>query len=180
MPSTQDPHGSSPIDGVGDPRKGAIESFSPSKWVLDAAAARALIGLGATVFQVRGSGPKAARSIQNAAPVSWQHFSHEDVPINPRTADTRMPPHVGPGHSADNTGDALDYFGAIVNIAARLEHQCRGGEVIVSEAVAKDAETEAALADRMQLEETATLRGVGAPVQLVRVKGLRSARLPVV
>ena len=82
--------------------------------------------------------------------------------------------------SADNTGDALDYFGAIVNIAARLEHQCRGGEVIVSEAVAKDAETEAALTDRMQLEETATLRGVGAPVQLVRVKGLRSARLPVV
>ena len=70
--------------------------------------------------------------------------------------------------------------GAIVNIAARLEHQCRGGEVIVSEAVAKDAETEAALADRMQLEETATLRGVSAPVQFVRVKGLRSARLPAV
>jgi hypothetical protein len=50
----------------------------------------------------------------------------------------------------------------------------------VSEAVAKDAETGAALADRMQLEETATLRGVSAPVQFVRVKGLRSARLPVV
>jgi class 3 adenylate cyclase len=81
---------------------------------------------------------------------------------------------------AVTTGDALDYFGAIVNIAARLEHQCRGGEVIVSEAVAKDAETEAALADRERLEETATLRGVSAPVQFVRVKGLRSARLPVV
>ena len=68
---------------------------------------------------------------------------------------------------------------ATVNIAARLEHQCGGGEVIVSEAVAKDAETGAALADRMQLEETATLRGVSAPVRFVRVKGLSSARLPV-
>jgi class 3 adenylate cyclase len=81
---------------------------------------------------------------------------------------------------AVTTGDTLDYFGATVNIAARLEHECRGGEVIVSEAVAKDAETGAALADRMRLEETATLRGVSAPVRFVRVKGLRSARLPVV
>ena len=55
---------------------------------------------------------------------------------------------------AVTTGDVLDYFGATVNIAARLEHQCRGGEVIVSEAVAKDAATEAALADRTLLEET--------------------------
>src|SRR5271166_583489 len=70
---------------------------------------------------------------------------------------------------AVTTGDALDYFGAIVNIAARLEHQCRGCEVIVSEAVAKDAETEAALADRERLEETAMLRGVSAPVRYVRV-----------
>ena len=66
---------------------------------------------------------------------------------------------------AVTTGDALDYFVATVNIAARLEHECRGGEVIVSEAVAKDAETEAALADRERLEETAMLRGVSAPVQ---------------
>ena len=80
---------------------------------------------------------------------------------------------------AVTTGDTLDYFGATVNIAARLEHECRGGEVIVSEAVAKDAETGAALADRMQFEETATLRGVSAPVRFVRVKGLRRARLPV-
>jgi Adenylate and Guanylate cyclase catalytic domain len=77
------------------------------------------------------------------------------------------------------TGDALDYFGASVNIAARLEHHCRGGEVIVSEAVAKDAETGAALADRTLLEETAMLRGVSSPVRFVRIQGLRSARLPV-
>jgi class 3 adenylate cyclase len=76
---------------------------------------------------------------------------------------------------AVTTGDALDYFGAIVNIAARLEHQCRGGEVIVSEAVAKDAETEAALANRERLEETAMLRGLSAPVRYVRVAVAKAA-----
>jgi class 3 adenylate cyclase len=76
--------------------------------------------------------------------------------------------HAGPC-IAVTTGDVLDYFGATVNIAARLEHQCRGGEVIVSEDVAGDAETAAALADRTQIEETAMLRGVSAPVRFVRV-----------
>ncbi len=74
---------------------------------------------------------------------------------------------------AVTTGDVLDYFGATVNIAARLEH--RGGEVIVSEAVAKDAAAKAALSDRTLLEESAMLRGVSAPVRFVRVEGFRKA-----
>jgi thiosulfate/3-mercaptopyruvate sulfurtransferase len=61
--------------------------FSPSKWVVDAASARALIAFGAIVIQARGSSPKATRPIQNAVPVSWQHFSHEDVPIKGRLLD---------------------------------------------------------------------------------------------
>ena len=76
--------------------------------------------------------------------------------------------HAGPC-IAVTTGDVLDYFGATVNVAARLEHQCRGGEVIVSEAVAQDAETAAVLADRTQIEEAAILRGVSAPVRFLRI-----------
>ena len=57
--------------------------------------------------------------------------------------------HAGPCISV-TTADVLDYFGATVNIAARLEHQCHGGEVVVSEAVAQDAEAAGALADRTQ------------------------------
>jgi thiosulfate/3-mercaptopyruvate sulfurtransferase len=76
MSAIQDPRGSTPIG-----------SFSPSQWVVDAPLARALIALGAIVIQARGSGPKATRPIQNAAPVSWQHFSHEDVPIKGRLLD---------------------------------------------------------------------------------------------
>jgi 3-mercaptopyruvate sulfurtransferase SseA len=90
MLATQDPRGSSPIDGVGDPWKSALGSFSPSKWVVDPVAARALIALGATVIEARGSGPKATRPIQNAAPISWQDFSHEDVPIKGRLLDDDM------------------------------------------------------------------------------------------
>jgi class 3 adenylate cyclase len=78
--------------------------------------------------------------------------------------------HAGPC-IAVSTGDVLDYFGATVNIAARLEHQCRGGEMIVSEDVARDAESAAALANRSQIEETAMLRGVSAPVRFVRITG---------
>jgi hypothetical protein len=74
--------------------------------------------------------------------------------------------HTGPC-IAVTTGDVLDYFGATVNIAVRLERQCRGGKVIVSEAVAKDAETAATLANRTRLVETATLRGVIAPVRFL-------------
>jgi class 3 adenylate cyclase len=82
--------------------------------------------------------------------------------------------HAGPC-IAVTTGDVLDYFGATVNVAARLENQCRGGEVIVSEAVARETETAAALADRTRTEETAMLRGVSAPVRFVRITGLRGA-----
>jgi class 3 adenylate cyclase len=78
--------------------------------------------------------------------------------------------HAGPC-IAVTTGDVLDYFGATVNVAARLEDQCRGGEMIVSEDVAGDAETASALADRTQIEETAMLRGVSAPVRFVRITG---------
>jgi class 3 adenylate cyclase len=80
--------------------------------------------------------------------------------------------HAGPC-IAVTTGDVLDYFGATVNVSARLEHQCRGGEVIVSQEVARDAETAYALADRTQIEETAMLRGVSAPVRFVRIAGRR-------
>ena len=80
---------------------------------------------------------------------------------------------------AVTTGDMLDYFGATVNIAARLEHQCRGGQVIVSEAVAKDAAAGTLLEDRPLLDELVTLRGVSAPVRFVRIEGLRGATLPV-
>jgi class 3 adenylate cyclase len=55
---------------------------------------------------------------------------------------------------AVTAGGVLDYFGSTVNTASRLEHQCRGGEVIKG---------------RMLSEDSATLRGLSEPVRFVRV-----------
>jgi class 3 adenylate cyclase len=70
---------------------------------------------------------------------------------------------------AVTTGGVLDYFGSAVNTASRLEHQCRGGEVIISEAVLGDAEAREALGGRALAKDTATLRGLSEPVRFVRV-----------
>jgi class 3 adenylate cyclase/carbon monoxide dehydrogenase subunit G len=76
--------------------------------------------------------------------------------------------HIGPC-IAVTAGEMLDYFGSAVNTAARLEHQCRGGETIISEAVLADPEAREALAGRSVTEDSATLRGLSAPVRFVRV-----------
>ncbi len=67
----------------------------------------------------------------------------------------------------------LDYFGANVNIAARLEHQCAAGEVVVSGAMLDDPATNAALDGRTLHEDQAILRGFNAPLRFVRVKGAK-------
>src|SRR5579864_5087417 len=70
---------------------------------------------------------------------------------------------------AVTVGGVLDYFGSAVNTAARLEHQCRGGEVIVSESVIADAEAREVLAGRVLTKDSASLRGLSEPVRFVRV-----------
>ena len=84
--------------------------------------------------------------------------------------------HLGPC-IAVTAGDVLDYFGSAVNTASRLEHQCRGGEVIISEAVLADPEAREALNGRAATEDSATLRGLSEPVRFVRV-GAMSAPSP--
>ena len=76
--------------------------------------------------------------------------------------------HVGPC-IAVTVGDLLDYFGSAVNTASRLEHQCRGGEVIISQAVLADPEAREALSGRKLIEDSAMLRGLSEPVPFVRI-----------
>ena len=76
--------------------------------------------------------------------------------------------HIG-ACIAVTAGEVLDYFGSTVNTASRLEHQCSGGEVIISHAVLTDPEAREALAGRHFTEDSATLRGLAEPVRFVRV-----------
>ena len=50
-------------------------------------------------------------------------------------------------------------IGDTTNTASRLEHQCRGGEAIVSQAVLTDPEAREVLRARQFSEDSATLRG---------------------
>ena len=76
---------------------------------------------------------------------------------------------------AVTAGEVLDYFGSAVNTASRLEHQCGGGEAIISQAVLHDPEAREALAGRDCVEDSAALRGLTEPVRFVRVNAAHPA-----
>jgi class 3 adenylate cyclase len=67
--------------------------------------------------------------------------------------------------------DRLDYFGSVVNIAARLEGQSEGGDLVLSETVARDPAVAALLIERgAQITPfTAYLKGFAEPFSLRRV-----------
>ena len=56
-----------------------------------------------------------------------------------------------------------------MNTAARLETQCRGGELVVSKAILADAEAREVVAGRRLSSDQAILRGLREPVHFVRI-----------
>ncbi len=70
---------------------------------------------------------------------------------------------------AVTVGGLLDYFGSVVNTASRLEHQCGGGEVVMSETVLADAAAREVLAGRTLAEDTVVLRGLSRPLRFARL-----------
>jgi class 3 adenylate cyclase len=87
------------------------------------------------------------------------------------TALVRVGVHEGPC-VAVTLNDRLDYFGTTVNTAARIEHECRGGEIVASGAVYEDCAAAGRLGDLPVETErfAATLRGLSAPIELYRVR----------
>lgn len=65
--------------------------------------------------------------------------------------------------------DRLDYFGSTVNMAARLQGQSRGGDIILSTSLAGDPAVTALLSEREYSEESAELRGFDVPVAFLRI-----------
>jgi class 3 adenylate cyclase len=65
--------------------------------------------------------------------------------------------------------DRLDYFGSTVNMAARLQGQSTGGDVVLSETVANDPAVREVLAATPQHRETVALKGFTEPVGFVRL-----------
>jgi class 3 adenylate cyclase len=65
--------------------------------------------------------------------------------------------------------DRLDYFGSTVNMAARLQGQSTGGDIVLSRAVADDPAVQPLLADVPVGEESVALKGFSDPIRFVRL-----------
>jgi class 3 adenylate cyclase len=78
----------------------------------------------------------------------------------------RIGMHRGPC-IAIRANERIDYFGAAVNLASRVEHAARAGEILMTSAVADDAR----VADILPAGErgTVALRGIPQPVDVVRI-----------
>jgi class 3 adenylate cyclase len=78
--------------------------------------------------------------------------------------------HVGPC-IAVTLNDRLDYFGRTVNLAARLQGESRGGDIVLSAAMAE----EPAVAERLRtldsVAESALVKGFAEPIALRRILG---------
>jgi adenylate cyclase len=79
--------------------------------------------------------------------------------------------HLGPC-VAVTMNERLDYFGTTVNTAARVEHECTGGEVIITGDVHADPEVRRVLAESGLEVATSQvqLRGIRDPVPLYRLR----------
>ncbi|MDP2372130.1 adenylate/guanylate cyclase domain-containing protein [Reyranella sp.] len=75
--------------------------------------------------------------------------------------------HVGPSVVV-TLNDRLDYFGSTVNMAARLQGQSAGGDIVLSRAVADDPAVKSVLASVPTREESVALKGFTQPVRFVR------------
>jgi class 3 adenylate cyclase len=82
--------------------------------------------------------------------------------------------HAGPCIAVTLNG-RLDYFGTTVNLAARLQAQSRGGDIVLSEALAADPAVAARLAGLPVDAESARVKGFEAPVAFLRVQPAAAA-----
>ena len=82
--------------------------------------------------------------------------------------------HAGPSVVV-TLNDRLDYFGSTVNMAARLQGQSAGDDIVLSHAVAADPAVQEILATVPKRHETVALKGFEEPVGFVR---LLSQRVP--
>jgi class 3 adenylate cyclase len=76
--------------------------------------------------------------------------------------------HVGPCIVV-TLNERLDYFGSTVNMAARLQGQSKGSDIVLSQAMAEDPAVRPLVAGLPQRMETAMLRGFQAETPLLRL-----------
>jgi class 3 adenylate cyclase len=84
------------------------------------------------------------------------------------TIQVKLGLHCGPC-IAVTLNDRLDYFGRTVNLAARLQSESRGGDIVISEEMAQDPAVTALLEGLAPIAENALVKGFSEKVALRRV-----------
>ena len=65
--------------------------------------------------------------------------------------------------------ERLDYFGSTANLAARLQGESRGGDIVVSQTLAEDPAVGPLLRALQRTSESAVVKGFATPVAFIRV-----------
>jgi class 3 adenylate cyclase len=112
-------------------------------------------------FADPGNAVRAALSIQDKVASFNTGHGGEAIVI-------KLGLHKGPC-IAVTLNERLDYFGSTVNLAARLQAQSIGGDIVLSRALAEDPVVAAALVGRVLQDEAATVKGFERPVSFFRV-----------
>ena len=93
--------------------------------------------------------------------------------FNARYPDTpiaiKLGLHVGAGIAVTLNG-RLDYFGGTVNLAARLQNQSQGDDIVLSQDIAADPAVADRLADLAPETDSASLKGFDQPVPFCRLR----------
>jgi class 3 adenylate cyclase len=110
---------------------------------------------------------RAALSIRDEVAALDRHLSAERG-LNDGALVVKIGLHMGPS-IAVNLNDRLDYFGTTVNMAARLQGQSSGGDIVLSRMVADDPAVRPLLAPLASRDESVLLKGFAAPTPFVRV-----------
>jgi class 3 adenylate cyclase len=84
------------------------------------------------------------------------------------TIQVKLGLHCGPC-IAVMLNDRLDYFGRTVNLAARLQNESRGGDIVISEEMAQDPTVMALLEGLASIAENVLVKGFSEKVALLRV-----------
>jgi class 3 adenylate cyclase len=116
------------------------------------------------VFPEPRLGLQAALDIQrHVGSFNKEHAAEAPIVI-------KMGLHHGPAIAVNSNG-LLDYFGRTVNIAARVQAQSEGGDIVVSAAIAADPNVQALLDDRTADVEhfAAQLKGIDDCFALLRI-----------
>ena len=95
---------------------------------------------------------------------------------NSRAVTIKVGLHEGPA-IAVTLNERLDYFGSTVNLAARLQGESHGGDIVLSEDIAADPGVAERLKARRVSHEKARVKGYTAPVEFLRIR-VTSGRSP--